>query len=217
MATRIASKDELTRLKRAREAADRAYNDALTRVDRALPPRPELPDAPGALDQRQLTPVNEAWRVAPDVEPVLGTGWKRRLRAWVWDLVGPIVERQQHFNAVLVDHLNRTAPAAAEGQQALTAIIAALAEHTAALEAFQSRLIQYLQQITAFVETKDREAGLLQNPVFTASTDRPAAIVTTMAALAIIPQNPVQSHDHRFALLRFSAASTARSNCSGVQ
>ena len=158
MATRI-GKDELTRLKRAREAADRAYNDALTLVDRALVPRPDLPDPPRAFDQRQLTPVNEAWRVAPDVEHLLGTGWKRRLRAWVWDLVGPIVERQQHFNGVLVDHLNRAAPAQVDGQQALSAVVAALAEHSGALEAFQSRLIQYLQQITPFVDTKDREVA----------------------------------------------------------
>lgn len=159
MATRSGSKDDLARLKRAREAADLAYNDALTRVDRALPPRPGLPDPPRAFDQRQLTPVNEAWRVAPDVERLLGTGWKRRLRAWVWDLVGPIVERQQHFNGVLVDHLNRAAPAQVEGQQALTALVAALTEYTAALEAFESRLIQYLQQITPFVDTKDYEVA----------------------------------------------------------
>ena len=158
MATRI-GKDELTRLKRAREAADRAYNDALTLVDRALAPRPDLPDPPRAFDQRQLTPVNEAWRVAPDVEHLLGTGWKRRLRAWVWDLVGPIVERQQHFNGVLVDHLNRAAPAQVDGQQALSAVVAALAEHSGALETFQSRLIQYLQQITPFVDTKDHEVA----------------------------------------------------------
>ena len=159
MATRIGSQDELTRLKRAREAADRAYNDALTLVDRALAPRPALPDPPRAFDQRQLNPVNEAWRVAPDVERLLGTGWKRRLRAWVWDLVGPIVERQQHFNGVLVDHLNRTAAVEVEGQQALTAVIAALAEYTGALEAFQSRLIQYVQQITPFVDTKNSEVA----------------------------------------------------------
>ena len=163
MATRI--KNELARLKREREAADRAYNDALTRVDRALPPRPGLPDPPRAFDQRQLTPVNEAWRVAPDVERLLGAGWKRRLRAWVWNLVGPIVERQQHFNGVLVDHLNRAAPAQVEGQQAMTAVIAALAEHTAALEAFQSRLVQYVQRITLFVDTKDREAAGMSRAV----------------------------------------------------
>ena len=160
MATHIGT-DELERRKRALEAADRAYNDALTRVDRALVPRPELPRPPREFDHRQLTPVNEAWRVAPDVERLLGTGWKRRLRAWVWDIVGPFVERQQHFNAALVDHLNRTAPAAAEGQRAMTAVIAALAEYTAALEAFQSRLIQYAQQITPFVDTKDRKGAMM--------------------------------------------------------
>ena len=152
-------KQELARLKREREAADRAYNDALTRTDSALAPRPALPRPPRAFDQRQLDPVNASWRVAPDVERLLGTGWKRRLRAWVWSLVGPIVERQQHFNGMLVDHLNRTAPAEVDAQRALTAVIAALGEHTGALEAFQSRLIQYVQQITPFVETKDREVA----------------------------------------------------------
>ena len=171
MATRIGSQDDLTRLKRAREAADRAYNDALTRVDRALPRRPALPDPPRAFDQRQLAPVNEAWRVAPDVERLLGSGWQRRLRAWVWDLVGPIVERQQHFNGVLVDHLNRTATAQVEGQQAMTAIIAALADYTGALEAFQSRLIQYVQQITPFVDTKDYEVAGVSRAMMSALDD----------------------------------------------
>ncbi len=152
-------KDELARLKRERDAADRAYNDALTRTDRALPPRPDLPRPPRAFDQRQLGPVNESWRIAPNVERLLGSGWTRRLRAWVWSLVGPIIERQQHFNGLLVDHLNRTAPAEVEAQRALTAVIAALGAHTGALEAFQSRLIQYAQQITPFVETKDREVA----------------------------------------------------------
>lgn len=177
-------KDELTRLKRAREAADRAYNDALTLADRALPPRPDLPHPPRPFDQRQLNLVNEAWRVAPDVERLLGTGWKRRLRAWVWGLVGPIVERQQHFNGVLVDHLNRTAPAEVEGQQALTAVIAALTEHTSALEAFQSRLIQYVQQITPFVETKDHEVAGVSRAVFS-SLDGPGDEVCRSAEAAV--------------------------------
>ena len=161
MAGRIGSDEEITRLKQARDAADRAYNDALTLVDGALAPRPKLPGLPRAFDQQQLYAVNRAWRVAPDTEQLLGTGWKRRLRAWVWELIGPIVERQQHFNGVVVDHLNRTAPAEVEGQQALAAVIEALGEYTEALETFQSRLIQYAQQITPFVDTKDYEvAGL---------------------------------------------------------
>ena len=168
MTSRIGSDDEITRLKQAREAADRAYNDALTLVDRALAPRPELPGAPRAFDQRQLHPVNEAWRVAPTREQFIGNGWTRRLRASIWGLIGPIVERQQHFNGVLVDHLNRSAAAEVEGQQALAAVIAALGEHTAALEAFQSRLIQYLQQITPFVDTKDYEVAGLSRAMMSA-------------------------------------------------
>ena len=159
MATRIGNDDEITRLKQARAAADRAYNDALTLVDRTLAPRPELPEPPRAFDQQQLHPINQGWRIAPDVEQLLGTGWKRRLRAWVWEFVRPFVERQQHFNGVLVDHLNRTAPAEVEGRQALAAVIESLGRHTAAVETFQSRLVQYLQQITPFVDTKDYEVA----------------------------------------------------------
>ncbi|MYH30063.1 MAG: class I SAM-dependent methyltransferase [Acidobacteria bacterium] len=168
MASRIGSDEEITRLKQARDAADRAYNDALTRVDRALPPRPKLPGSPPAFDHQQLYAVNQAWRVAPRPDDFLGTGWKRRLRAWVWELIGPIVERQQHFNGVVVDHLNRTAPAAVEGQQAVAAVIEALGEYTAALETFQSRLVQYAQQITPFVDTKDYEVAGLSRAMMSA-------------------------------------------------
>ena len=168
MASRIGDDGEIARLKRAREAADRAYNDALTLVDRALAPRPELPRPPRAFDQRRLHAVNEAWRIAPDAGRSAGTGWKRRLRAWAWGLVGPVVERQQHFNGLLVDHLNRTAPAAAEGQQALAATLTALGEYAAALEAFQSRLVQYVQQITPFVDTKDHAVAGVARAVMSA-------------------------------------------------
>ena len=168
MDSRIGSDGEIARLKRAREAADRAYNDALTLVDRALAPRPDLPPPPRAFDQRRLHAVNEAWRIAPDAGRFAGTGWKRRLRAWAWGLVGPVVERQQHFNGLLVDHLNRTAPAAAEGQQALATTLAALGEYAAALEAFQSRLVQYVQRITPFVDTKDHAVAGVSRAVMSA-------------------------------------------------
>ena len=168
MASRIGDDDEIARLKRAREAADRAYNDALTLVDRALAPRPDLPRPPRAFDQRQLHAVNEAWRIAPDAGRFAGTGWKRRLLAWAWGFVGPVVERQQHFNGLLVDHLNRTAPAAAEGQQALAATLTALGEYAAALETFQSRLVQYVQQITPFVDTKDHAVAGVARAVMSA-------------------------------------------------
>lgn len=159
MANHFGSDADIARLEQAREEADRLYNEALTRVDGAQAAVPELPARPPGLDLARLSAVNEAWRVAPAPEEFIGKGWKRRLRAWIWGLVGPIVERQQHFNGVLVDHLNRTAPAAAEGQEALAAALDAVREHAAALATFQSRLIQYLQQITLFVDTRDRRVA----------------------------------------------------------
>jgi hypothetical protein len=43
--------DLFARLERERQNADRAYNDALTALDRAIQPPPVLPDAPKSLDR----------------------------------------------------------------------------------------------------------------------------------------------------------------------
>ena len=163
MANPIIPEDELTRLERARKAADRAYNEALTVLDRALVQRHGLPDPPRHFDEQVITPLNESWRVAPAPgdEAFLGTGWKGRLRKLVWDVLEPIVRRQQQFNGLLVDHVNRSVPVGVEAQKTTAALIEAVGEYMGALETFQSRLIQYLQQITPYVDTKDyRLAGL---------------------------------------------------------
>ena len=65
MANPIIPEDELTRLERARKAADRAYNDALTALDRALVPRHGLPDPPRHFDEHVITPLNESWQRRP--------------------------------------------------------------------------------------------------------------------------------------------------------
>lgn len=163
MANPIIPEDELTRLERARKAADRAYNEALTTLDRAIVQRPRLPDPPRPFDEQVITPLNESWRVAPAPgdEAFLGTGWKGRVRKLIWSVIEPIVQRQQHFNGLLVDHVNRSVPVGADAQKTTAALIDAVGEYMAALETFQSRLIQYLQQITPYVDTKDyRVAGL---------------------------------------------------------
>ena len=161
MANPIIPEDELTRLERARKAADRAYNDALTALDRALVPRHGLPDPPRHFDEHVITPLNESWRVAPGDDAFLGTGWKGRLRKLVWDVLEPIVQRQQRFNGLLVDHVNRSVPVGVDAQQTTAALVQAVGEYMGALETFQSRLVQYLQQITPYVDTKDyRVAGL---------------------------------------------------------
>ncbi len=159
MSERSVSADDLAYLKRAREEADRAYNDALTVLDRALPARPPLPGPPAG--EQRLAALHAGRRLVPDDASAPGSGWRARLRAAAWRIIGPIVERQQDFNTLVVEHLERAAATEAARRQAAETAIAALGDHLDALATFNSRLIQYLQQITPYVDTKDREVAAL--------------------------------------------------------
>src|SRR3954454_24324947 len=124
------SLDELDKVERQRADADRAYNDALTRFDAAL-----IHLAPPAIALRAedaaLPPAPAGWR-----------GWPARaVREWL----APWSERQQS--------------AQAQTGQAIEALVARDHERTAAFTQFQTALIGLLQQITAFVETKDRQVS----------------------------------------------------------
>jgi O-antigen chain-terminating methyltransferase len=151
--------DLLARLERERLAADRLYNDALTAVDRAVQQAPDLPPAPRAYDDERLTSINQSWKILPAGRPHVDRSLKGRLRAFVWQLVGPPIEAQQRFNAELVDHLNRNVAAHHEVQQSTGALIAAARREFEALVRFESSLVQYLQTITAYLDTKVRRAG----------------------------------------------------------
>ena len=150
--------DELEQLTVARERADRAYNQALTALDRAIVQKPKLPPAAAGFDTSQVSPLSASWRLAPDEG---GAGWRRQLNRLVWRLIRPVMQRQQRFNALLVDHLTRDVRAATEHQAG--GLVEVLDGYLEALATFQSRLIQYLQQITLYVDTKDRyEAGQMR-------------------------------------------------------
>jgi SAM-dependent methyltransferase len=150
--------DLVTRLERERIEADRRYNDALTALDAALPRAVALPTPPGAPDETRLPEINRTFEVvAPS--PEAGGVLSRRLRAAVWGLVGPAFSQQQRFNAAVVEHLNRNVAAERDARVAVAALIDATRRHVDALSAFHARLIQYLQQVTPFVETKDRAIG----------------------------------------------------------
>ena len=156
--------DSLERLERLRKEADGLYNDALTALDGALPERLALPHPPAGFDDQQIHPLNKSWRIASEADIDLGSGWRRRLRRLVWDLIGPILQRQERFNAVIVEHVNRNHPGTSSSRTSVSGVIAAFDNHLEALAAFHSRLIQYLQQITLYVDTKDRrEAGQLRD------------------------------------------------------
>ena len=150
--------DTLRRLREERDEADRRYNDALTALDRALPPAPRLPDAAPGYDESQITPLNDAWNILA-ASPPGGGGLAGRLRGLVWRTVAPYLQQQLAFNSRLVDHLNRNAIPHREAHRAIQEVVAAARERAARDAEFQSRLIVLLQQITAYVDTRNREAG----------------------------------------------------------
>ncbi len=157
MFQRTITPDDLVLLKAAREDADRRYNEALTALDAALPAIPSLPHPPPGPDEHQVTPLNERWRIVPDTPPISGNFLVRRLRGLVWQIVAPIAERQQAFNAALVDHVNRSLPVGRATRESIDATLRFVADELGALARFHSSLIIYLQTLTPYVDTKDYE------------------------------------------------------------
>jgi len=149
--------ETLQRLAKERDEADRRYNEALTALDRASIARLETPDPAPPFDDHQIAALNGAWNILP--APPAASGVRGKLTALVWGIVAPYFQRQLTFNSWLVDHLNRNLTAAREAHQAALEDAEAIRAHSGALVEFQARLIQYLQQITLYVDTRDRAAG----------------------------------------------------------
>lgn len=149
--------ETLRRLKAERDEADRRYNDALTALDRPLAADLAYPEPPPAYDESQITPLNEAWNILPS--PPARAGWARRLTAFVWNIVAPYFQRQLTFNSRLVDHLNRNVAAHRESARTAERTLVAMRQQMALLAGYQSQLLRFLQQITAYVDTKDRDAA----------------------------------------------------------
>jgi hypothetical protein len=155
------SPDDLEGLKTERAAADRVYNDALTRLDAAIRAFPhKFPGPPPAPDVHQLSSLNTSWKITtPPAEP----GIRGRFAAAVRRIVAPLFDQQEAFNGALVDHLNRNVPVQLASGESLDAGLTVLREHLAELGRFQTLLIVFLQQITPYVDTRDRDvAGLLR-------------------------------------------------------
>ena len=147
----------LARLKEERDAADARYNEALTALDKTLGPPVDVAQPPYPLDEHQLAPLNASWHILP--EPPQGSGLRGRLAGFIWGVVAPYLQRQLTFNSQLVDHLNRNAAALRAAHHAAETTLAALREQLALYAAFQSRLMVFLQQVTAYVDTKDRDSA----------------------------------------------------------
>jgi 2-polyprenyl-3-methyl-5-hydroxy-6-metoxy-1,4-benzoquinol methylase len=155
------SAEEIDRLKRERDEADRLYNDALTRLDAAIQTPRDFPHPPPAYDEFQITPLNQRWELL-SVKPDEGRGWLRRLRGHAWAMVAPLFERQQAFNSAVVDHINRNIAAQRETTRAIEATLTVLREDQKRFIEYQTLIVLYMQQITPYVDTKDRQvAGLM--------------------------------------------------------
>jgi hypothetical protein len=155
------SPDDLEALKEERAAADRAYNEALTRLDRAIQQLPaDFPRPPSVPDEHQVTPLNTLWKIEV---PASGGGIAAPLVSAIRRIVAPLFEQQQAFNAALVDHINRQVPVARETRTSIDSTLTVLRDAIAELIRFQSMLVEFLQQVTPYVDTRDRDvAGLLR-------------------------------------------------------
>jgi len=153
--------DDLEALKAERDAADREYNEALTRLDRAIQRLPaDFPQPPPGIDEAPIATLNTLWALETPPE---GSGWRGRFAAAVWRVVAPGFDRQQAFNAALVDHLNRSLPTARATRESMASTLTVLHDTIAELICFQSLLVVFLQQVTPYVDTRDRDvAGLLR-------------------------------------------------------
>jgi SAM-dependent methyltransferase len=149
--------DTLRRLQQERDDADRRYNEALTALDRAVPAAVEWPQPRVCCDDSQLGAINEHWDL--HLAPPAASGWRGRLAGFVWRTVAPFLQRQLTFNSRIVDHLNRNAAAAREAHGAAAAASAGVRDELARLAAFHATMMVYLQQVTAYVDTRDREAA----------------------------------------------------------
>ena len=153
---RTIDEEELARLRRQREQSDGGYDESLTALDQALWTPPGFPHPPPAPDETQVTPLNTRWEILR-ARPAMPGGWRGRLARVVWSMVEPLFAEQQAFNSALVDHMNRNIQPQREVVKSIDSTITTLSQQIEQLCAFHSSLLQYLQRITPFVNSKDYE------------------------------------------------------------
>ena len=181
--TRTITEADLERLKKQRENADSRYDEALTRLDGALFGLPDLPHPPPAPDEAQVTPINTRWEILR-ARPALPGGVRGRLARFVWGLLEPALTEQQAFNGLVVDHVNRNIQPQRETVKAIESTIAVLGGQLNQLAAFHSTLLQYLQRLTPFVNSKDYEFAALSRRVYEDAEDEIQSLARTQRALS---------------------------------
>ncbi len=184
MFTRTVGFQDLERLRHEREAVDSAYNEALTRLDTAIRPPAALPDPVPGARAGELAALETLAGRAPERHPPREPFWRRWLRRLVRPAMLPELERQAEFNRVLVGHLARAAAERRDVRGASQRMRSFLGDELDALAAFQSRLVQYVQQITPYVDTRHREASALTRRITEDSTVASAGVAAGLEAVA---------------------------------
>jgi SAM-dependent methyltransferase len=180
---RTVSVEDLDRLKKQREASDSRYDEWLTAVDQALYGIPEFPHPPPLPDEAQVTRINATWQILR-ARPAAPTGWRQRIATFVWELLEPILGQQQEFNSAVVDHINRNLGPQQDTVRSIESTIAVLRDQIAALVTFHSTLMQYLQRITPFVNSKDYEFAALARRTSEDGEQQIQSIARTQRALS---------------------------------
>jgi SAM-dependent methyltransferase len=195
---------DLDRLARERAEADRRYNEALTTLDRAVVRAAEVAAPPPA-------PQPSAAALAPLADVTSGfpprlPWWKRvRFGITLYNYLSPLFERQQAFNGRVAREIAAAEERDRATRLALDAGTAALRAHFEAFERFETSLMMFLQQITAFIETKDREIVASvdarlggQGQAVEGMADLRAQVAVLQRAMQMVKreldQSPVTSH-----------------------
>jgi len=169
---------ELQALARRLEDAEASYAHALAELDRSA--AAALPQQADPATRALLAELNELWTAAPGPRAAgLGAALARR----AWDALGPALERQARFNAVLVRLLNAERERAAARHARLAELAAALVgyaqrvepvvdarddvriaraptEAQQQLEIFGRRLEQMAERLAGLVALRDRVEAL---------------------------------------------------------
>ena len=197
MFTRTVRSQDLERLRHEREATDLAYNDALTRLDAAIRP---LEGPPGVGPEAGADPAEPATLAplaarAPGADAPPEWFWRRWVRKLVTPVLLPALERQAEFNRALVGHLTRAAAERRQERRATERLRGFLGAELDALASFQSLLVQYAQQITPYIDTRNREAAALLRRITEDSTVASAGVAAGLEAVAAAQRGLDDSFD----------------------
>ena len=160
MTERTISAEDLRRLKREREEAERQFQEELAALDRARQALPDLPHPPPEIDTSALDRLGTL--VETSAAPPAQSGrWRRRVRELVWSVIEPVVDRQTRTNNAIAAQLSQTAQVHRQTVESLTSVLTLIRQELKALSIFEHCVLAWAQRMAPFVDTKDREETAL--------------------------------------------------------